>query len=147
MMMALGLFVFQLSTASYQEFQRQTSWRHPSNSRVMDSPAYQFVGKGEDAITLSGEIYPEITGYQQNIEPLRNMADTGKAFILIEGTGKIYGMVIIESVSETRTRFFKNGGARKISFTINLKIVKQYKPSTLGSLTSIAVNIGNRLLG
>lgn len=147
MMMALGLFVFQLSTASYQELQRQTSWRHPSNSRVGNSPAYQFTGKGEDAITLSGEIYPEITGYQENIDPLRNMADTGKAFILIEGTGKIYGMVIIDSVQETRSVFFNNGGARKISFSISLKIVKQYQPSILGSLSSIAVNLGNRLLG
>jgi phage protein U len=34
MMMALGLFVFSLRTASYQELQRVTNWRHPSNSRV-----------------------------------------------------------------------------------------------------------------
>ncbi|MDB0554464.1 oxidoreductase, partial [Ralstonia solanacearum] len=30
MMMALGLFVFSLDTAPYQEFQRQVGWRHPS---------------------------------------------------------------------------------------------------------------------
>ncbi|MBJ8475352.1 phage tail protein [Acinetobacter bereziniae] len=147
MMMALGVFVFQLSTASYQELQRQTSWRHPSNSRVGNSPGYQFVGKGEDAITLAGEIYPELTGYQSSLDLIRNMADTGKAFILIEGTGKIYGMVIIESVQENRGNFFSNGGARKISFNISLKIVKQYQPSIIGSLGSMAVNIGNRLLG
>jgi phage protein U len=34
MMMALGLFVFAMETAPYQEFQQQIGWRHPSNNRV-----------------------------------------------------------------------------------------------------------------
>ena len=35
-------------TVSYEELQRVTNWRHPSNNRVGVMPAYQFVGKGED---------------------------------------------------------------------------------------------------
>ncbi|MBJ9370572.1 MULTISPECIES: phage tail protein [Acinetobacter] len=147
MMMSLGIFVFMLSTASYQELQRSTSWRHPSNSRVGNAPAYQFIGKGEDTITLSGTIYPEITGYQSNLDAIRFMANTGKAYILIEGTGKIYGLAIIEQLEENRENFFKDGAARKISFSITLKIIDDYKPSVLGSLTTAAINIGNRLLG
>ena len=34
MMMSLGMFVFGLTTLAYQDMQRQTSWRHPGNSRV-----------------------------------------------------------------------------------------------------------------
>ena len=60
MMLALGMFVFSLRTAAYQELQRQTDWRHASNNRVGAAPARQFVGRGEDAITLPGIILPEL---------------------------------------------------------------------------------------
>ncbi|WP_241000963.1 phage tail protein, partial [Pseudomonas viridiflava] len=50
------MFVFSLHTAAYQEMQRQTDWRHPTSSRVGAQPARQFLGRGEDAITLPGVI-------------------------------------------------------------------------------------------
>jgi phage protein U len=81
MMMALGLFVFSLRTAAYQELQRVTNWRHPSNSRVGSTPAYQFTGKGEDTITLKGEIYHELTYNRVVLDQVRRMADTGMAYI------------------------------------------------------------------
>ncbi|MDG4344400.1 phage tail protein, partial [Pseudomonas aeruginosa] len=52
MMLSLGMFVFSLHTLAYQEFQRQTEWRHASSSRIGAQPARQFVGRGDDAITL-----------------------------------------------------------------------------------------------
>ncbi|MFX6884252.1 phage tail protein, partial [Acinetobacter baumannii] len=59
MMMIFGVFVFSLPTATYQTLKRQTNWRHASNSRVGDMPDYQFVGRGDDVITLDGSIMPE----------------------------------------------------------------------------------------
>lgn len=144
--MALGLFVFSLQTASYQELQRVTNWRHPSNSRVGDSPAYQFIGKGEDSITLKGTIMHELTATRNTLETVRNMGDTGKAYTLIEGTGKIYGLVIIENLDDTKTYFFKDGAARKTDFTITLKIVKELKPGALGTLIGMGFGTANRML-
>lgn len=146
MMMALGLFVFSLQTTSYQELQRITNWRHPSNSRIGDSPAYQFIGKGEDVITLKGTTYHELTISRSILEIVRTMGDTGKAYTLIEGTGKIYGLVIIENLEETKTYFFKDGAARKTEFTITLKIVKELKPGILGTLIGMGFGAVNRML-
>ncbi len=42
MLMSLGMFVFSLPTLAYQDMQRQTAWRHPSNSRVGSRAAHQF---------------------------------------------------------------------------------------------------------
>lgn len=139
MMMALGLFVFSLRTASYQELQRVTNWRHPSNSRVGESPSYQFIGKGEDTITLKGAIYHEITGNRFMLDILRYMGNSGKAYTLIEGTGKIYGLVIIDSLDETKTFFFNDGSARKTEFTMTLKVVREFKLGMLGSLIGMGV--------
>ncbi|MDW5400168.1 phage tail protein, partial [Acinetobacter baumannii] len=75
------------------------------NFVVGSTPAYQFTGKGEDTITLKGEIYHEITNNRVVLDQVRRMADTGMAYTLIEGTGKIYGLVIIENMEETKTYF------------------------------------------
>ncbi|QZD32099.1 Phage tail protein [Acinetobacter lwoffii] len=145
MMMALGLFVFSLRTASYQELQRVTNWRHPSNSRVGDRPAYQFVGKGEDSITLKGVILHELTGNRMTLDTVREMGDTGQAYTLIEGTGKIYGLVVIESLDDTKTFFFKDGAARKTEFTIKLNIIRDWQQTELGSLLGQGFGLLNRI--
>lgn len=146
MMMALGLFIFELSTAAYQELQRTTAWRHPSNNRVGNTPAYQFTGKDEETINLSGGIYPEITGYQNSLDMLRNMGDTGKQYILIEGTGKIYGLVVIKEVKETRSNFFHNGGTRKISFSVSLTITEDTTKKLIGPTGQALLSLGGLFL-
>lgn len=142
MMMALGLFVFGMHTVAYQELQRQTDWRHPSTSRVGTNPARQFLGRGNDTITLPGVLVSGLTGTQISLDTLRIMADTGKAWTLIEGTGRIYGIYVIESISETRSYFFKDGAARRIEFTLTLQRVDDSDLDVLGGI----LNAGGNLL-
>lgn len=146
MMMALGMFVFGMHTLAYQEFQRQTDWRHGSTSRIGTNPARQFLGRGDDTITLPGVLVSGLTGTQVSLDVLRQMADTGKAWTLIEGTGRIYGIWAIESMQETRTYFFKDGAARRIEFTLTLKRIDDGETDRLGALTGIAGGLLGRLL-
>lgn len=141
MMMALGMFVFSLPTLAYQELQRQTDWRHPSNSRVGTNPARQFAGRGDDAITLPGIILPELAGSVLSLDALRMMADTGKAWPLVEGTGRILGIWVIESITETKTLFFPDGAARRIEFSISLKRIDDGKVDMLGAAIGTGANI------
>ena len=133
MMMALGRFIFSLSTLAYQELQRQTEYRHPSSSRVGAPPARQFVGKGDDSITLPGWVAPELTGTAASLDVLRYMAESGSAWPMIEGTGHILGVWVIESISETRTIFFRDGAARRIEFTLSLKRIDSDRTDILGA--------------
>lgn len=146
MMMALGMFVFSLETLAYQEFQRQTEWRHGSTSRIGTNPARQYLGRGDDSITLPGVLLPALAGTQLSLDALRTMADTGKAWPLVEGTGKIYGTWIIESLSETRTLFFRDGQARRIEFTLSLKRIDDGRVDLLGSAIAAGGNLLRRLL-
>ncbi|AOE85842.1 phage tail protein [Pseudomonas sp. TCU-HL1] len=141
MMMALGMFVFGLPTLAYQELQRQTDWRHPSTSRVGAPPARQFLGRGDDQITLPGVLVPELCGALLSLDTLRVMADTGKAWPLVEGTGRIYGLWVIESLSETRTLFFQDGAARRIEFSLHLQRVDESRIDLLGSALETLGNI------
>ncbi|MFP7634504.1 phage tail protein [Pseudomonas veronii] len=146
MMMALGMFVFSLRTAAYQELQRQTDWRHASNNRIGAAPARQFVGRGEDAITLPGILFPELAGTALSLDSLRLMANTGKAWPMVEGSGRIYGLWVIESMSETKTIFFSDGTPRRIEFTLSLKRTDDDRIDLLGAATSTGVNILRGLL-
>lgn len=142
MMMSLGLFVFGLDTAAYQEFQRQTSWKHPNTSRVGARDAYQFTGPGEDTITLTGWIAPELTGDPNSIDTLRRMGDTGKAWVLVEGTGRIFGTFFIDNINESRKHINKLGLGKRIDFTIVLKRADEDDPSKLGDLDQFRNLIG-----
>lgn len=134
MMMILGMFVFMLKTTPYQSLEQDSAWRHVKNDRVGKSARYQYIGPGDDKITLSGELRPEITGGDISLELLRTMAFTGKAWPLIQGTGKIYGMYVITDISESRSEFFSDGKARKIGFKVSLERVSEDLREMLGDM-------------
>lgn len=121
MLMALGQFVFDLPTLAYHELQRSTDWRHPGNSRVGAREALQFVGLGEDTITVSGTLVPEIAGTLDSLRQLRAMADAGDAYALVDGTGMVLGAWVITSLQETGSAFVDVGVARRTDFTLSLK--------------------------
>ncbi|MFD0709950.1 phage tail protein [Photorhabdus akhurstii] len=136
MMMIYGMFVFMLNTTPYQSLSREMGWRHVKNDRVGKSAKWQYIGAGEDSITLDGVLYPEVTGGDISLEALRTLAYAGRAWPLIEGTGMIYGMFVIESLNETRTEFFSDGKARKIEFTLSLKKVSEDIRESLSNITA-----------
>ena len=146
MMLALGMFVFSLSSLAYQEFQRQTDWRHAVNNRVGSHPAHQFLGRANDSVTLPGVLLSELAGTALSLDMLRLMANTGKAWPMVEGTGRIYGLWVIENLSETKTVFFRDGTPRRIEFTLTLKRTDDDRIDLLGAATSTGLSILRGLL-
>ncbi|EMF0745070.1 phage tail protein [Klebsiella aerogenes] len=141
MMMVLGLYVFQLRTVPYQELQYQRNWRFATNSRVSRRPSTQFLGPDNDPLTLSGVLLPEITGGRLSLLALEQMAELGKSWPLIEGSGTIYGMFVIESLSQTKTEFFDGGEARRIEFSLTLKRADESLSDMFGSLSDQLSNL------
>lgn len=147
MMLALGLFVFELRTLPYQDFQRQLAWRHPENARVGERPSLQYTGPEADTITLSGVLMPELTGGRVTLEVLTLMADQGLAWPLIEGSGMIYGMYVVTGLSTTKTLFFQDGSARRIEFTLSLKRSDQAMTLQLDAITTLGRGLLDRVEG
>lgn len=147
MMMTLGFFVFSRLTVPYQSSQHEMVWRHPTNSRVGARPSAQFLGVGDETLTLSGVLMPEITGGELSLEALRKMADTGKAYPLIEGRGTVTGFFVIEKISKGRSEFFSDGAARKIEFTIELKRVDEKNTSLIANENLIGMGISKLVRG
>lgn len=136
MLLSLGQFVFGINTLSYQQLQRQTSWRWASNNRVGMRPARQFVGPGDDSITLSGWISPELCGDRNSLDQLRVMGDNGQPYVLVDATGSVFGLWSIESINETGTLFQIDSKARRIEFSIGLKRCDDEQIDQVGMITS-----------
>lgn len=121
MMMVYGMFVFELKTLPHQQLQQNKSWRHVKNERINRSASWQYIGAGEDQITLSGVLYPEITGGEVSLTVLTTQAYTGRPWPLIDGTGQIYGMYVITGLQTTRSELDRYGKAKKIEFSISFQ--------------------------
>lgn len=144
MMLALGFFVFMRQTLPFQSMQRDAEYRWPSNSRIGKRDAFQFLGVGEEKITLSGELYPEITGGKLTLTAVRLMAEEGRAWPLLSGNGMIYGMYVINSVSETGAEFFTDGSPRKITFNLALTRVDESLAAIYGDLNKQAGELAGK---
>ncbi|HDS9868319.1 TPA: phage tail protein [Escherichia coli] len=121
MMMIFGMFVFELKTLPHQQIQQSKTWRHVKNERINRSAAWQYIGAGDDQITLSGLLYPEITGGEVSLTLLNTQAYTGCPWPLIDGTGQIYGMYVITGLQITRSELDRYGKAKKIEFSISFQ--------------------------
>lgn len=123
MLAAIGMFVFETDTALFDELARKRSWRHARTERFGAIAASQFVGPGDDDVTLSGRLVPGLAGRWSSLQQIAEMADTGEAFPLADGTGTILGQFTIEGLDETHRSLIDNGRARLIDFTITLRRV------------------------
>lgn len=122
-MMALGSYRFSVSTAAYQELERQNEWRWQSIDRIGAKPAQQFTGPGATTITMRGAIYPAFARQRRGLDQLPQMratADTGLPQLLVDGAGRVWGRFCIASIVENQTVFFADGTPRRIDFTIGL---------------------------
>lgn len=123
-MMKLGDYKFMIALSVYQQLERMTEWKWPSQHRFLQGPSSQFVGNGEDRITLNGVIFPEFRGGTGQIDRFREMGGMGQAYPLVSGLGRIMGNWLIESVNEKQTLHAAFGAPRKQEFTLVLR--KQY---------------------
>ena len=92
-LMTLGMFVFGMSTAAYQDLQRSREWRHATSERHGARDAAQFIGPGPDA----GDTYP-----------------------LIDGLGRIFGHYRITRMEEQHLSVMAGGLPRHVGFRIEL---------------------------
>ena len=120
MLTALGLFVFDLDTALYDELTRSREWHHERTERFGARAASQFTGLGEDRVNLAGTLVPEIAGSYSAIDTLAAMADQGEAYTLMDGTGLVLGQYTIGRIEERHGALIDNGKARVVGFSIEL---------------------------
>lgn len=120
-LLALGLFVFSLETLTFDELTRKMDWRHAKSDRHGARAASQFIGPGEDKISLPGTLVPGLAGDYGALTRVREMAASGDAWPLVDGAGTVLGLFRIVAIDERQTYHVPGGFARKIDFALDLE--------------------------
>ena len=120
-LLTLGMFVFGMDTAAYSDFSRRIGWRHGKTERHGVRAASQFLGPGDDVVTLAGRLVPEIAGRYAALESLIEMADTGEDWPLIDGMGRVLGQFAINQFDQDHVAVMGGGLPRAIDFTLELE--------------------------
>lgn len=120
-LLLLGPFRFAVGSTAYDQLTRSSAWDWKSVDRVGDMPALQFTGPQNDTITMDGRLTPPLTGGIEQLARMRLMADFGRPLPLIDGTGRVHGMWVIEAIDDTGTNHFRDGYPKLTTFSITLK--------------------------
>jgi hypothetical protein len=102
-------------------------------------PGREFMGEGDDKITLSGQLLPFKTGGLTELEVAHGFRQSGQRLPLMRGDGKMFGWFAIESIQETHRDLMRDG----VGFTVKHSIVlvkvgpEGASPNIIGSLLSL----------
>lgn len=120
-LLTLGMFVFGMDTLAYSQFQRKMDWRHGKSERHGARPATQFLGAGEDAITIEGVLVPEVQGNYGAIARLIEMASTGDNWpMTLAATGEVLGNFEIKNLDQRWRNIMAGGLPRQVDFAVDL---------------------------
>ena len=123
-MMSLGMFVFALDSVPYTELSRKMAWRYGRTERVGAFAAAQFLGPGEDTVSISGALVPPMAGSYSNLRVLEALGEQGEAQALVDSEGVVWGHFTIETIDKKQSYLLPDGTPRKTDFTIELKRVR-----------------------
>lgn len=104
------------------------NWATIERMGVKRRPAKQFVGPGDDTLTLSGVIFTlynpgggaQVIGTNQ-LEQLRKKGSEGSPAILMDGVGNIKGKYILTKIDSVQTNFHRAGIHLKETYTLSFE--------------------------
>ncbi|MDO4427149.1 MAG: phage tail protein [Moraxella sp.] len=131
MLLALGQFVFSTDSVSLASLTRKRDYSFAETSIADGRSHYQYTGVGTDSIELPFVVYETHgIGRRQSIEDIAEMASTGAGYVLMDGTGYIYGVYIIDTVEEKKSYLTQTGTPLKLEGSIKLTRVDEARVAT-----------------
>ena len=119
-MLALGEYRFGVAAAAYQELTRAAEYRWASQERLGRRPARQYLGPGQETISLRGVIHPHYRGGAGQLDRMCAEAAKGEPLLLTGGDGAALGDWCILRVEEIRRVFDPDGAPRRVEFRLEL---------------------------
>ena len=142
-MMILGDFEFKIATAAFQSMERRHRQNKAVLKRIGRKSASQHINTDLGSIKLSGVILPHWNGGWGQMDRLRDMADRGRPYTLIDGFGTNWGGWEITEVGEKDTDYF-NGAPLHIAFDVTLQEYGDDNPGL--DLISLGLSVVSRFL-
>jgi len=119
----IGPFPCWVENAPLESLDRSTNYRWPSQARLTRPNALQFVGAGDDTVTVNGYIHPHEPkcGGKATLDGLRALANAGVPYMVITGSGYVFGKFSITDIQENWKNPLDDMRPRRVDFTVTLK--------------------------
>ena len=119
--LALGPFSFHATRFGFYGLGRELSTRWADIDIAGGLNQLQWTGGEGDAVLIAGVLFPEEFGGLGTMEALRGAAESGAVLPLVSLGGNVYGMHVIEGVSEEQSHHDAWGLPRKDEYRIRLR--------------------------
>lgn len=117
MLCNLGGFTFEIGKVDFEKINKNLKFHFAKRERIGTNPTFQAIKGYEEEFDISGKLIKKSNSSLKNLE---DIAKKKKPVRLTLGSGESL-MVIIESISEARDMFLKDGHYVKSDFKIKLK--------------------------
>src|SRR5690606_9178615 len=109
MLYMLGALIVDTRPFSAEDVRRTASADIVAKPLMQAFPAKEFMGEGEDDISLSGQLLPAKIGGLSELEIAHEMRRNGTRFPLMRGDGQRLGWYAITQISEQHSHLMRNG--------------------------------------
>lgn len=119
-LMAWGPFRFEVGKTAYEEFQHRHGARWEKHPIIGRRPAGQYLGPGEEMVTLRGCIYTEYVpeGAAEMVADLVQAAGLPNVYTLISADGTIHGPFRLEKARRAGSFIAPDGQAQKLAYDL-----------------------------
>lgn len=118
---ALGPFMFHSLSFGFKGLRRNLSTGWAEIATVGGLNRLQWTGGESDVVDIEGVVFPHEFGGLASLEGIRSAAVDGMVLPLVTLGGNVYGMHVIEGVSEDQSFHDATGLPRKDVFRIRLR--------------------------
>jgi phage protein U len=108
-----------------------------SKPLIESLPGKEFMGEGDDEITLSGQLLPSKIGGLSELETLHAMRRAGTRFPLMRGDGRRLGWFAITRINEDHQELTRDGVGFVVKHQITMTKVAADSGSGLGIIQGL----------
>lgn len=113
-------YVFAMGGLPQTMLDRTFEYRWDAANRLGRRPAMQFLGPGEETVSIRGTIYPPYFGSFSMLQSMRAEAMAGTPRPFVTQYGEYHGIWCIRSIRDNQGPYWPDGYPRKVEFTIEL---------------------------
>lgn len=100
----------------------------------------EFMGPGDDKITISGQLLPTRIGGLTQLEMAASLMNSGQRLPVMRGDGKMFGWYAIETINEAHADLERSGVGFTVNYTISL--VNTGGPGAIGVAGIVSMILG-----
>ncbi|MBP1852108.1 phage tail protein [Rhizobium halophytocola] len=136
MLYSIGALTIDTQPFSVTDVQRSARADFAAKALIGAMPSREFMGEGDDTLTLSGQLLPYRLGGLTELEMAHGLRQSGQRLPVLRGDGKRLGWFVIDSISENHRDIMRDGVGFTVAHEISL-----VKVSPEGASTSVISTI------